>query len=60
MAKLITTLNENTVDELIKVLKNYKGKKISIMGSNKCLVHIEDDYIILDEVNLEEDDHESM
>ena len=56
MAKLITELKENTVDELIKVLENYKGKKISIMGSNKCLIHIENDYVILDEENLEEDD----
>ena len=54
MAKLITILKENTVDELIGILENYKGKKISIMGSSKCLVHIENDYIILDEENLEE------
>lgn len=54
MAKLITTLKENTVDELIDVLENYKGKKISIMGSTKCLVHTENDYVVLDEVNLEE------
>ena len=56
MAKLETQLKHNTVDELIEILEKYRGKRISIMGSCELiLVHTEDDYVILDEVNLEEE-----
>lgn len=55
MVKLEAELKECTVDELIKVLKKYKGNKISIMGScSPIFVHTENNHVILDEINLEE------
>ena len=56
MAKLEMQLKENTVDELIEVLEKYRGKKITIMGScEPILVYTENEYVILEEINLEEE-----
>ena len=55
MAKLIKVLETKTVDELIEVLEQHKGKQVSIFGSRDPIyVHEEGNHIILDEMNLEE------
>lgn len=52
----VSKLKENTVDELLNTLENYRNCSISIMGScSSIYVHFKDDCVILDEKNLNED-----
>lgn len=52
----VSKLKENTVAELLNALEDYRNKPLSIMGScNSIYVHVTEDCVILDDVNLREE-----
>lgn len=52
----VSELKENTVDELLNVLGNYRNRSLSIMGScSSIYIHVTEDCVILDDVNLNEE-----
>lgn len=52
----VSKLKENTVDELLNALVDYRDRPLSLMGScNSIYVHVTEDCVILDDVNLSEE-----